>query len=62
MEHSYTIPKKKKGEKLYIKSARVKAQKHTQKKLDILMVLTNSRLVKLNMIMINLNEYLRNVG
>ena len=61
MEHDDPIPNKKE-EKDWLKSARVKAQNQTQKKLDILMVLTNSRLVKLNMIMINLNEYLRNVG
>ena len=61
MEHDYPITKEKKAEKL-AKSTRVKAQKHTHKTLELLMVLTTSKLVKLNMIWLNPNYSLRNVG
>ena len=49
MQHDDPILKKKK-EKNWLKSARLKAQKKTQKTLEILMVLTTSKLVNLNMI------------
>ena len=54
------IPKKKR-EKL-AKNARVKAQRQINKDVKILMVLTMLKLVKLNMIWINPNKSLRNVG
>ena len=46
----------------WLKSARVKSQNKTQKKLGILMVLNASILVKLNMIRMNPNDSMRNVG
>ena len=61
MEHDDPIPKKNK-EKKWLKIARVKAQNQIHKKWDVLMVLTASILVKLNMIRMTLNESLRNVG
>ena len=57
MEHDDPIPKKKKGGG-WLKITRVKVQKQTQKKLDVLMVLTASRLVKLNIIRITPNDSL----
>ena len=61
MEHNDTIPKKKKV-KNWLKSARVKAQNQTQNMLEILMVLTTSILVKLNMIRMTPNDSLHKVG
>ena len=61
MEHDDPITKKEK-KKNWLKSARVKAQKQTQKTLEILMVFTISKLLKLNTIRMNSNDSLRNVG
>ena len=55
------IPKKKR-EKYWLKNGRAKAQNQTQKTLEILMVLTTSKLVKLNMVLMTPNDFLLGVG
>ena len=61
MEHDDTIPKKNEV-KNWLNTARVKAQKQTKKTLEILLVLTTSKLVKLNMIRMTPNDSLHKVG
>ena len=60
MDHDDPIPKGKNGDN-WLKRARVKRKKQTQKTSEILMVFTISKLVKLNMIQMTPNDYLHNV-
>ena len=61
MKHDDPIPNKTK-EKNWLKSARVKAQNQDQKTLEIIMTLTILKLMKQNIIYMNLNDYFHKEG